>query len=728
MTQAEIRADRAEKLNKRSYCRHYWRGWNYSTLSLIWHGARRIKKEWVTFSDAIIMCDTETSKERINEIDENGKYVPVENYVVAWSIAIRAYHHNIVTLWGNRPSEFCDCLEKIRDNLKADNIILFWHNMAYDWTFMRKFLMKELGFPDKQLNVKSHYPIVIGWENAGIIMKDSLVLAQRSLEKWASDLKVEHQKAVGSWDYLKIRSQHEEYDENELLYIENDVLAGVECIDKTAELLNKEVYLLPFTATGIPRADIQKIASGNKGHQLFEKLQSPYYVYKMLDSYIFHGGYVHANRHLLNVTLTKEILGYDTEAEDFASSYPFNVLVQGFPASKFVPLENCTADEILAKAKDYCFIFKLIMVRPRLKDYQFPMPPMQFSKAVKVINPICDNGRILGADYCEIYLTEIDLEVIREYYDWDAHICTEVHYAEKALLPKWFRDYIFNLFKDKSELNGVDDILYILSKYKLNAAAFGMSVQKYIKPEITEDYETGEFNAMDEWDEEKQETEYAKHIKKRTSVLNFATGVYITAYAMRNLFRLGKCCEIWIYSDTDSVYGAGWDKEKLAAYNESCKEQLRAAGYGPVIVNGREFWLGVAEHDGLKDTYSEFRTQGAKRYAGRCMKDGKIHITVAGVPKRGADQLKDDLDNFKPGFIFKGEQTGKKSHTYILKEDIEIKNGIEYGDSIDLNPCDYELDGVVDIPTWEDLLHESVDLPTYGNEFIYDEGGGTIDL
>lgn len=723
MTNKEIRADRAEKLSKIEYCTHYWRGWNYSRLNLIWHGTRRVKQEWLTFSDAIIMCDTETSKERPNIKDKKGKYIPVENYVVAWSIAIRAYGHNIVTLYGNKPSEMCDCLGLIRDNIKAKNMIIYWHNMAYDWIFMRKFLMRDLGFPDKQLNVRSHYPILFAWNDAGIIMKDSLILSQRSLEKWAKDLQVEHQKAKGSWDYDKVRTQSEKFTADEILYIQNDVLAGVECIEKTMELLNKELYLLPYTATGIPREDIRKIAQVNKGHDLFKKLQSPFNVYRMLDEYIFHGGYVHGNRHLLNVTLTKEILGSDIEGEDFASSYPFHCLVYPYPASEFIPIKNCTVDEILAKSDKFCFIFKLVMVRPRLKDYEFPMPVLQFSKAVKVINNICDNGRLLGADYCEIYLTEIDLEVINSLYEWDVAICTEVHYAEKKLLPKWFRDYIFGLFTAKCKLKGVDDISYTLSKYKLNAAAFGMSVQKYIKPEILEDFESGKCEPSD-WTLEQQEAAYEKHINKRSSVLNFATGVYITAYSMRSLFRLGSCCETWIYSDTDSVYGAGWDQKKLKAYNDNCKELLKKAGYGPVIVKEREFWLGVAEHDELKDTYTEFRVQGAKRYAGRCKADNKIHITVAGVPKCGADQLNDNMDNFHPGFIFKGEQTGKKTHSYILKEEIEIKNGIEYGDSIDLTPCDYELDGVIDIPDWEDLLSDPSMMPTYGDEYIYD-GGGT---
>ena len=53
--------------------------------------------------------------------------------------------------------------------------------------------------------------------------------------------------------------------------------------------------------------------------------------------------------------------------------------------------------------------------------------------------------------------------------------------------------------------------------------------------------------------------------------------------------------------------------------------------------------------------------------------------------------MKDDLLQFKPGMIFDGLTTGKLTHTYLYN-DITIENNIEYGDSIDLTPCDYKLD------------------------------------
>lgn len=231
-----------------------------------------------------------------------------------------------------------------------------------------------------------------------------------------------------------------------------------------------------------------------------------------------------------------------------------------------------------------------------------------------------------------------------------------------------------------------------------------MTVQKPVKDTIKENYETGEY----ELQEMNGIEEYAKYIKRFTSVLNYQIGVWVTAYAFRNLFDLGACCRDWIYSDTDSCYGQGWDPEKLAAYNDRCKEKLLQNGYGPIKHNDRDYWLGVAEHDG---DYNEFKVIGAKRYCGRSAEDGKLHITVAGVPKIGAECLEDDIDNFRTGFIFPGTRTGKKTHTHFYIDDIYIdENGNETGDSIDLSPCDYLLGGVVD---YNKIFTEEVEIQVY---------------
>ena len=170
----------------------FWSKWDYTFLTNnIMYYKKKGKFQKGTWNDVIIAADTETSKG--HEITSE----PSENHVVAWTISIRAYHNNIVTLYGTRPSEMMQAFRKIREALKGDDIFVYFHNMSYDWTFLRRFFYLNFGYPVKELNTKPHYPIMLKFDN-GIILKDSLILAQCKLEKWANDLNVHHKKTIGS--------------------------------------------------------------------------------------------------------------------------------------------------------------------------------------------------------------------------------------------------------------------------------------------------------------------------------------------------------------------------------------------------------------------------------------------------------------------------------------------------------------------------------------------------
>lgn len=694
----------------------HYKQFNYDVLKKIIYRKRAGRGSNVTCNDVIIMADTETSKihedtfytKQVKVADgtylERKFYNPQDNHVCAFTLSIRAFGCNIATLYGNKPSELVECMELVHNAMKGEQTIIYFHNMAFDYVFIRKFLFKRFGFPEKQLNTKSHYPIYMVFPN-GIILKDSLILAQRSLDKWGQDLNVEHQKAKGKWDYNQIRHQNHKFTQNELEYIEHDTLCGVECLDRLLNQLNKEIYSAPYTATGIPREQVQKLAKENKFKEIYLSMCPSWEQQQKLEN-VYHGGFTHANRHLIGLFLTGI-----TKCYDFASSYPYCMLAFKYPMERFTPFDDCDVDFILDQMEERSFMFRLVGTRVHLKNKDTPMPALQFSKCTDTTNAVLDNGRILCADFVSIYLTEMDLAVINEQYDLSHCMCVEVETAKKDYLPRWFTDYVFECFENKTRLKGGDPVAYALAKSIVNSL-YGMTVQKPIKETLIEDYITGEF----EPDENIcYEDEYEKHIHKRTSVLPYQWGVWVTAYAFYNLHQLGKCIEPnedewgWIYSDTDSCYAQGWNQEKVDAYNEGCKQKLRANGYGAVHFNNRDYWLGVAEHDPDEDCYYQFKVMGAKRYAGRNCNDNQLHITVAGVPKKkGVNCLKDDLREFKDFKIFDGETTGKKTHTYIFKDDIEIDEyGNEVGDSIDLTPCDYLLQSihVVDFDEleWEDI-------------------------
>ena len=692
MTVKELRQKNAEYYRGK-YQLIRWDKYKYRKLHNIMYIRRAGRADNDTYSDCIIMADTETSKG-----DQKGI---AENHVCAFTLSVRAYHQNIVTLYGSKPSDFASMLQKLKTYLQGDKLIIYFHNLAYDWVFLRKFLFEVFGTPIKLLATKSHYPIYIAFAN-GIILKDSLILAQRSLERWAKDLDVEHQKAVGKWDYLKVRDQdNADFSPDELEYIEHDTLAGVECIDKLMMQLNKRIYSMPYTATGIPREEARKRGKSNRARDDFLRLvPEDYHTQEKLEA-VYHGGYTHANRHYLGLTINDDIY-----ALDFTSSYPYCMLSFKYPMTVFRPFKNCKVSDILDSADKYAFIFKLILINVQLKSDNIAMPSLQYSKCIKDINACVDNGRVLCANYIEIYMNEIDLQVIKSQYTATASACIDVEYAEKDYLPRWYTDYVFECFKDKTMLKGGDPVAYALAKAKVNSL-YGMMVQKPCKEDIEENYITGKYTIASG----NYEDLYNKYIKNRNSILSYAWGCYVTSYAFYNLFQLGACCGMWLYSDTDSCYGKDWDMEKVKAYNEGCKEKLKANGYGAVIRDNKEYWLGVVD----LEKHDQFKTVGAKRYV---VRDGAdLKLTVAGVPKKkGALCLNNDIENFCEGFIFSGEKTGKQTHTYFFTEDIHTDSrGNEIGDSIDLSPCDYLLSSVEKID-WEELFEEDVELQIYEAE------------
>lgn len=681
------------KISKIEYCLEDYSYYDYSILSDIQSKQTSGRGRKLLYNDCFIMLDTETSRKDTDPL-------PEQNHIVAFTISIRSCGHNLCTLYGRKPTECIECLELITKALPGEVTYIYVHNLAYDWTFLYKFMVDKWGFPEKQLNIKPLYPLVIEFENPHIIFKDSYILAQRSLDKWGKDLNTEHQKAVGSWDYDAIRGQKHKFTASELEYIEHDTLVGVECLDALRASLNKRVYSMPYTATGIPREAVRKIG---KKHNAHEKFLAQALTWEQLQKAekCYHGGYTHANRHFLDRTITGDIKCYD-----FASSYPFIMLTHKFPMEKFTPFRNCTIQEILDLKDKYAFMFKCILVKPSLKSDAVEMPALQFSKCVKTIDAVTDNGRILAAGFAEIYLTEIDLAVIADQYEWDKALCVEVEYSKKSYLPRWFRDYVYKCFEEKTTFKGGDPVLYALAKSRLNSL-YGMCCQHPVRPTIEQDYKTGEYHQIE--NEDLSET-YRKYLNKYTSILPYQWGIWVTSCAMQNLFLLGQCCKDWIYSDTDSVYGSGWDDRKVTYYNDKCKELLKLAGYGPVKHNGRDYWLGVAEFDG---EYSEFRTVGAKRYCGRSKEDGKLHITVAGVPKKnGAKCLNDDISCFTSRLIFDGETTGKKTHFYFHSDIYIDEYGNECADSIDLRPCDYLLKSEYEFD-WEKILFDTIEVTNY---------------
>ena len=218
------------------------------------------------------------------------------------------------------------------------------------------------------------------------------------------------------------------------------------------------------------------------------------------------------------------------------------------------------------------------------------------------------------------------------------------------------------------------------------------------------------------WDSQKPCIEEAlkKNDKSKKRFLYYPWGVWVTAYARRNLFTgIIEFNEDYIYSDTDSIKVLNLDKHKnyIEKYNnmviyklkEACKHHNITFDYvSPKTIKGEEKTLGVWDFEGK---YERFKTLGAKRYLVELL-DKKTNrlvqkLTVAGLSKSIAidymKKISDDVfDIFNENLYIPKGETGKQVHTYLdMRQQGVVKDylGVECEfceeSSVHLEPADY---------------------------------------
>lgn len=670
--------------------------------------------------EKIITVDTETFVFNKKDI----------GYITDWSITIE----NECCIYGNHVSDLVDTIDRIADTLHADkeHLIRFYvHNFPYDYMFMRNHMIHKWGLPDRSLAAKTHRYIFMTWSSFGIEFRDSEILTQRSLERLCQDMGTT-EKAVGTWDYKKLRTPDSERSEIEIKYVCIDTISLTKALRKYISDRGYTVANVPLTNTGFirnkARAESRK---DKKWRNKFLSMQLDLRQYKQLvDAY--HGGYVHANRYYVNKIIIESMQSYD-----FTSSYIAAICYKKYPMSNFVYTDSLTLQDILDLKEDYAFCGYLRLTNVHLKK-ECPMPPMAYHKAKVCVFPEADtrtqksliadnldNGKIINAEVVIYPFTDPDLETILASYDYDSADVASVMRATKDYMPEWLTNYVMTLFYNKSTLKHSDPVLYAVSKGELNGI-YGMMVQRIIQQICEENFDTAIWTSL--IPEDKEQELLDKFYKSKNSFLPFQWGCWVTAYAQENLFKLGGCCKKWIYSDTDSVKGFDWDMDRLKSYNDEIICISKERGIGVVEYKGEQFRLGIADFDG---EYCEFITHGSKRY---CYRDaGELHITVAGVPKDGVYCLNDDITNFKKGFIFRNSKlfrdNFKKNNPdkipkwklkteYLINTEIKkmtlYGSKIEYGCGIRLSDTEYELDHTIPYDKETGLpLKFEMDIPVY---------------
>ena len=263
--------------------------------------------------------------------------------------------------------------------------------------------------------------------------------------------------------------------------------------------------------------------------------------------------------------------------------------------------------------------------------------------------------------------------IYRDFYTYDDFEILDLYYSIKAYLPLPIILSIIKYYKNKTLLKGEDEEIYMFNKGMLNSI-YGMMVTDILKDE--------NLYINDEWMKFKFDVNIEERINKYNKnyyrFLYYAWGVWVTAYARRNLTSVVKEVGIdYVYSDTDSIkYLNGNDyDEAFKEYNKKIENKLKdMCTFYNIDFNDlkpNDKLIGVFEDDG---NYDIFKTLGAKRYLVKI--DDKYKLTCSGLDKKkGVDYLikkyKDDkniFNNFSNNLKIPADCTGKLTHTYIDEE------------------------------------------------------------
>lgn len=574
------------------------------------------------YKDAVCAFDTETS--HIKALDAACLYI--------WQFQI----DEALTIVGRTWKEYLDFVEKINAVLGENTyIVVYVHNLSYEFQFLRSLFSIA---PEEVFVVKSRR--VLRWRCGHIEYRCSYLQSNMSLDAFTEKFHAKHGKLSGAeFDYAKTRFSDTVLTPKEIEYCVNDVRGLVEALKAEMHRDGDNLYSIPLTSTGYVRRDVKKVLREWGRHRLHELFPDAG-VYTLLRE-AFRGGNTHANRYFVKNPEYPLPPIENVHSADRSSSYPDVQVNYKFPMSPFRRVEKAVSYSQLKghyiKKRGYALLFRLQIDKLELRDMFNPCPYISYDKARQVRGKVLDNGRLLGADHCEITITDIDFQIIDKQYvlSDDNTVITELYFAQYDYLPDTLRELVRGYYVQKTALKGVEGQELYYDKFKnLINAIYGCSAQDPAKDNILylED-------AEDIYQPE--EKSVAEILAQARPTMPYQWGVWTTARARERLQLMIDAvhetdgCE-FVYTDTDSVKYIG--DFNLEIVNGSLRRIAVENGAFADDVNGERHYMGIYEYE-KKNFAVRFETLGAKSYIYED-KSGRMHITIAGVPKEeGAKEL-----------------------------------------------------------------------------------------
>lgn len=540
-------------------------------------------------------------------------------------------------------------LEKCLNLSDKNRLVIYVHNLSYEWAFMNRFINYADGFFREERK-----PLKIVTKE-GIEFRCSYALSNMSLNKFCqNEVGVKHYKLIDTYDYSKIRTPITPLTEAEEAYCYNDVRGLCECIN--SKIMHDTLTTIPMTATGYVRRDLRAAVKGDKKYRArFRDCALDSHLYELCKD-AFRGGDTHAN-----IDHSNQVL-HNVHARDEASAYPAAMMIDKYPVTAFSKIKPETY--INMDKSEYCYLlevgFKNLVYIGTCGNPYIPL-----SKCAKISDDkVIDNGRVIFASWVQLKaITDIDLEIIQKEYLFDDMLFRDIYMSVYGPLSDKIKNVVMDYFRKKTALKGIKDKVYEYNKSKnsLNSC-FGCMVMRIDQSMIYYNSSTYEYYE----DDKKLPEMLDKFYKSRNNFLSYQHGVWITANARKRLrTMLWKTGEDTVYSDTDSIKFIGDHEKDFEDKNIILKKEAEEAGAYAETRSGKIKYMGLWEdetEDTVNGCYDEFKTLGAKKYVytetiqdenGRINKE--ITSTIAGVNKRAGSAYfeANGIDSFAIGTTLK---------------------------------------------------------------------------
>ena len=573
--------------------------------------------------------------------------------------------------------------------------IIYVHNLAYEMQFLLNIFMGKYKI-DNMVCRDIHKPIQFEIPELHIIFRCSYMLTNMSLESSAKKY-TNVTKKVGQLDYSRARSPLTALSDEEKEYAEYDCICLYYIIKYFKEKYGS-VFKIPLTNTSIVRLELKKRIDWWYIKKRWSNVPTPAMYLRLMAC--FSGGYTHAN--ILNAFKIFK----DVHSQDIASSYPAVMVTEKFPVK---PFNKCYPDQYTEKKRKYYAFIMLVHfenIKPKYYNHY-----MQVSKLLNSKKVVTDNGRVVSCESCDIWLTDIDLDIILASYKLEYTII-EIYKAKKDYLDIRVIKFILELYGNKTKLKikaQTDPVIadiYQTSKAQINSM-YGLSVSNILNQ--SSDFRDG-YWIQQALSEEFIRSKLTDAQKSWSTLIDYMVGIAVTSFARKNLFmQIIKIDTDMIYSDTDSIKYIGDHQDIFDEYNNSLIEKYKAVikrypelsldDFMPEDEKGQKRPIGFYEYE---EKMSSFVTTGAKKYA--FTDDNGLHITISGVNKKtGIKRLHNKIETFlEENLTFSYKESGRLIHYYLDNQpeftftDIDghtYTSNLSYG--IVLQPTTYTM-GVTD--------------------------------